>query len=91
MNPSELPTPYGLRVLVKLDPLETKTATGIIVRNDKHSERNTGTVISAGDDALEDLVGKRVMFVPFDVADLSANGDEYVLVPEDSIRAVFEA
>ena len=87
----ELPTPYGLRVLVQLDPLETTTATGLIVRNDKHTERNRGTVVSVGDDSLEDLVGRSIMFVPFDVADLFAGGEDYVLVPEDSIRAVFPA
>jgi co-chaperonin GroES (HSP10) len=82
------PTPYGLRVLVELDPAETTSAGGIVLTTSKHDVRATGVVLSVGDDALEPLAGKRIAWLPIQTMDLEGYDRELVIVPEDAIIAI---
>ena len=89
----DLPTPFGSRILVRLEEVEEKTQGGIILQPDAKMQRLRGTVVAAGkvgypDDwtgeRIDDLVGSTVAFMDFGIPELDGI-DGHLIVPEDAI------
>lgn len=103
MNVSGL-VPFDLRVLVKPDVMEEKTAGGII-RPDQVIDRakyaaTKATFIAAGEnaftewgsDARKPQPGDRVLFAQFSGArEKGADGEDYVVMNDKDLLAVIEA
>lgn len=83
----------GERVLIKIDEVETKTESGIIVPNGVNTvtpgkENMLGTVISVGKRALDIEVGDRVAVPDFAGAFINVNGEEVYSVNYKAIDIV---
>lgn len=89
------------RVLIKVDVVETKTASGIVLAvNEKREQAaaETGTVIAIGDTAFQDFkaevvpqIGDKVYFAKYAgkvVKD--SDGTEYTCVNDEDICAIIK-
>lgn len=91
-------TPYGDRVLVKPQPMETTTSFGIIIPDSAKEKPETGVVVAVGpgkrgdDNELVPVgvsVGDKIMFSKYGYDEVKINGQDYYLIREDAITYVF--
>lgn len=54
--------PLGKRVLIKIEKIENKTKSGIILQEEKQEFENYGQIIEIGNDILELKIGDFVIF-----------------------------
>lgn len=89
--------PLADRVLIKPLDEEIKTSSGIIIPDTIDKERSQrGTVIAVGDGKIVDnkkvavsvKVGDIVMFSSYSGDEIKVDGEEYLIVKEDSILAI---
>lgn len=94
--------PIEYKVLVKPDPVENKTAGGIIIPDETNERQNwaqvKGTLIARGDSAFKDYSleeqraakpGARVYYDKYEGARIKgADGEEYALLNDKNIGAV---
>jgi len=89
------------RLLVKPDPVETKTQAGIILAiNEKREQAGAemGTVIAVGDTAFKDFkadvvpnIGDRIYFAKYAGKEITLDGDRYLLLnDEDTLGLIKE-
>ncbi len=91
--------PLGDRVVLKVLEQEEKTESGIVLP-DKAKERpqegevkavGPGKVLDDGTKAPMDVkVGDRVVFSKFAGSEIKVDGEEYLIVRQDDILAVYE-
>lgn len=81
--------PVGNRLLVKPHPSETKTASGIIVPEQKGT---TGDVIEVGKEVESGIkVGDKIMYqAGRGVVPINIEGEEYLIINENEILAIYE-
>lgn len=93
-----LGTPYGDRVLVKPEPMETTTSFGIIIPETAKEKPETGVVVAVGPGKKGEKgdavpvgvkVGDKIMFSKYGYDEVKINGNEYYLIREESITYVF--
>lgn len=97
--------PIEYKVLVKPDPVEKKTASGLYLPDDTHEREGwaqiKGTLVAKGDSAFRDYAaeerallkpGVRVYYDKYRGIHLTgADGDEYVLMTDKEVGAVILA
>jgi chaperonin GroES len=86
------------RVVLKRDDAESKTAGGIVLPDTAKDKPQKGTVISVGDghvskdgkrNPLTLKVGDRVIFSSYAGDEISIGDDDYLLLRESDVLAVF--
>ena len=91
--------PLGDKVLIKRIEAEEKTAGGIVLPDSAKEKPKEGNVVVLGDGKLlEDgtrapfqvKVGDKVLFTSYAGNELTAKGEEYLLMAEDDILAVID-
>ncbi len=91
--------PLGDKVLIKRVEAEEKTAGGILLPDSAKEKPKEGNVVVLGDGKLlEDgsrapfqvKVGDKVLFTSYAGNELTAKGEEYLLMSEDDILAVID-
>lgn len=88
-------TPILDRILVTVDSAsEELTAGGIIIKSEKESKPNTGTVVAVGRgipngvggfSSPNFIVGDRVMFPPFGGVKIEVQGIPFLLMKEEEV------
>ena len=90
-------TPIGDRVLIKPDPEEMKTKSGIVLPDSAKEKPSEGTVIAIGSGklldngqkvALEVKVGDKVIYSKYGGTETKIDNEEYVIVSERDILAI---
>lgn len=93
-------SPAGHRVLVKPDPAEKKTESGIIIQYESKSRVDqaqvTGTLVDIGSSAWKDYsdgqpwakVGDRVLFAKFGGYEINIKGELHRVMNDEDITAV---
>jgi len=91
--------PLGAKVLVKPDPEEEKTKGGIILPETARKKSQEGVVVAVGEGRILDngqkvplslKVGDRVVFSKYGGTEVEIEGEEYIILDEDSIYAIKE-
>ena len=91
--------PLGDRVLIKPEPAEQKTASGLYIASNAQEKPQRGTVIAVGagkrgDDGnripLDVQEGDVVIYGKFGGNEIKIDGEDYLLMRNDDIYAVVE-
>lgn len=91
--------PLGDRVLVKPEPAEQKTASGLYIASNAQEKPQRGTVIAVGEGKRDDAgnripvdvkPGDVVIYGKFGGNEIKIDGEEYLLMRADDIYAVVE-
>ena len=84
--------PLADRVLVKVDKVETKTASGIIIPDTAQEKTQTAVVAAVGDDKekINVSVGQKVMHDKYAGTQIKIDGEEYLILKAGDIVAVIE-
>ncbi|AWU44215.1 co-chaperone GroES [Blattabacterium punctulatus] len=84
--------PLADRVLVKPDPAETKTASGIIIPDTAKEKPQKGTVISVGNGKKNEPMilkkGDRILYGKYSGTELKWECEEYLIMRESDVIAV---
>lgn len=84
--------PLGDNVLVELQEIKSKTATGIYLpeSNDKETPKE-GKVSAIGDSKdIKVKKGQMIIFRPYSGTDVKVNGKKLVLIKNEDILAIIE-
>lgn len=91
--------PLGDRVLIKPEPAEQKTATGLYIASNAKEKPQRGEVVAVGAGKLNDKgermpidvkVGDTVIYGKFGGNEVKIDGEDYLLMRADDIYAVVE-
>lgn len=84
--------PLGDRVLVKVEEVEEKTASGIFIPQTAQEKTQSGVVTAVGDD--EDVIkvkpGDKVMYDKYAGTSIKVDGAEHLLLSMGDLLAVIE-
>ncbi len=84
--------PLADRVIVKADPAEEKTKSGIIIPDTAKEKPQRGTVLAVGpgkkDEPTTVKVGDKVLYGKYSGTELQYEGSEYLIMRESDILAV---
>lgn len=84
--------PINAHVLVKPREAEQKTAGGVYLPDTAKEKPGEGEVVAVADDATDEVaVGDRVIHQPFTGTTIRLEGEEYTLMPSDSLLAKYVA
>lgn len=85
-------TPLHDRVIVKANPAEEKTASGIIIPDTAKEKPSRGTVIAAGpgkkDEPTTVKEGNEVLYSKYAGTEVSIEGVDYLIMRESDILAI---
>ena len=91
--------PLGDRVLIKPEPAEQKTATGLYIASNAQEKPQLGEVVAVGAGKLNDKgervaldvkAGDQVFYGKFGGNEVKIDGEDYLLMRADDIYAVVE-
>ena len=91
--------PLGDRVLVKPDPAEQKTASGLYIASNAQEKPQRGTVIAVGAGKLDDdgnripmdvKEGDIIIYGKYGGNEIKIDGEDYLLMRADDIYAIVE-
>lgn len=84
--------PLGDRVLIKMEAMEEKTASGIYIPQTAQEKTQIGVVIAVGDDkdAIKVKVKDKIMYDKYAGTTVKMDGEECLLVRMSDILAVIE-
>lgn len=91
--------PLGDRVLIKPEPAEQKTATGLYIASNAQEKPQRGEVVAVGAGKLNDKgdrmpidvkPGDTVIYGKFGGNEVKIDGEDYLLMRADDIYAVVE-
>ncbi len=90
--------PLGDRVLVKPQPAEEKTASGLYIPDTAKEKPQRGTVIAVGPGRIEDgkhiemsvKEGDVVIFGKYAGSEIVLDGEEYLIMRESDILGILE-
>jgi len=84
--------PLGDRVLIKVEAMEEKTASGIYIPQTAQEKTQVGVVTAVGDDkdAIKVKVGDKIMYDKYAGTTVKMNGEENLLVRMSDVLAVIE-
>ena len=89
--------PLGDRVVVKTDPSEEKTMSGIVLPDTAKEKPQMGTVIAVGTGrvldngqriAVEVKVGDKILFSKYGGTEVKLDNEEFIILQERDILAV---
>ena len=83
-------TPLKDRVIIELIEKETATASGIVLSSADPSEANRGKVIAVGQEVLDVVVGDVILANWNKATKSKVDQDEFYIIKEEDIIAVFE-
>jgi len=90
-------TPIGDRVVVKPEPEEVKTKSGIVLPESAKEKPSEGTVVAVGGGRILDngqkahmevKVGDKVIYTKYGGTEVKIEGEEYVILAERDILAI---
>lgn len=83
--------PIGDRVLVKLEEVEEKTASGIFIPQTAQEKTQSGIVEAVGDDeTITVKPGQKIMYDKYAGTSIKVDGAEMLLVRMADVMAVIE-
>ena len=91
--------PLGDRVLVKPDPAEEKTASGLYIASNAQEKPQRGTVMAVGAGKLDDdgnripmdvKEGDIIIYGKYGGNEIKIDGEDYLLMRADDIYAIVE-
>ena len=83
--------PIGDRVLVKLEEVEEKTASGIFIPQTAQEKTQAGLVEAVGDDeTITVKVGQKIMYDKYAGTTINVDGKDMLLVRMSDIMAVID-
>ncbi len=91
--------PLGDRLLVKPNPSEEKTKTGIVLPDSAKEKPQEGKVIAAGNGGRDDKgnkipmevkVGEVVLYSKYSGTEVKIDGEEHLIIRESDVLAVIE-
>lgn len=90
--------PLSDRVLVKPQPAEEKTSSGIIIPDTAKEKPQKGTVVSAGPGKVENGTkiemsvekGDNVLYGKYSGTEITLDGEEYLIMRESDILGIVE-
>jgi len=82
--------PLGSRVLVRIEPEETVTKSGLYVPDTAKEKPQRGVVAAIGDDrdVIKVDVGNRVLFPKYTGAEIRIEGDDYLIIESTDLLAI---
>jgi len=89
--------PLGDRVVVKQEPSEEKTQSGILLPETAKEKPQVGTIIAVGPGrvldngqrvALEVTIGDRVIYSKYGGTEVKIDNEEYIILQERDILAI---
>ena len=80
--------PLGERVLVKIEQLQEKTASGIIIPQTAQEKTQIGVVAAIGDEVKSVKVGEKIMHDKYAGTSVKVDGQEYLILNMKDILAV---
>jgi len=83
-------TPLKDRVIIELIQKETVTASGIVLSSADPAEANRGKVIAVGQEVLDVVVGDVILANWNKATKSKVDQDEFYIIKEEDIIAVFE-
>ncbi len=83
--------PIGDRVLIKLEEMEEKTASGIFIPQTAQEKTQSGIIEAVGDDeTITVKVGQKVMYDKYAGTTITVDGKDLLLVRMSDIMAVID-
>jgi chaperonin GroES len=84
--------PLGDRVLIKMEAMEEKTASGIYIPQTAQEKTQTGVVVAVGDDkdVIKVKVNDKIMYDKYAGTQVKIDGEENLLVKMSDILAIIE-
>ena len=84
--------PIGDRVLVKVEEVEEKTASGIFIPQTAQEKTQIATVVAVGDDKEEIKVsiGDKIMYDKYAGTTIDVDGADHLLLRMSDILAIIE-
>jgi chaperonin GroES len=84
--------PLGDRVLIKMEAMEEKTASGIFIPQTAQEKTQTGVVVAVGDDkdVIKVKVNDKIMYDKYAGTTVKIDGEENLLIKMADILAVIE-
>jgi chaperonin GroES len=82
--------PLDSRVLVRIEPEESMTKSGLFVPDTAKEKPQRGVVAAIGDDrdVIKVEVGDRVLFPKYTGAEIRIEGDDYLIIESTDLLAV---
>jgi chaperonin GroES len=82
--------PLGSRVLVRIEPEETVTKSGLFVPDTAKEKPQRGVVAAIGDDrdVIKVQVLNRVLFPKYTGAEIRIDGDDFLIIESTDLLAV---
>ena len=90
-------TPIGDRVVIKPEPAEERTQSGIVLPDSAKEKPQEGTIIAVGTGRVLDngqkvpievKIGDRVVYAKYAGTEIKIGQDEYVILAEKEILAI---
>lgn len=91
-------TPLGDRIVVKPDPEEVKTKSGIVLPDSAKEKPQEGTVVAVGAGKVSEYTGKRialdvkvgdkVIYSKYGGTEIKINDEDYMILSERDIQAI---
>lgn len=78
-------TPLKDKVLVKVAVVESVSKGGIILPDSSKEERTEGTIVGAGKDVVELLIGDIIVFGKYAGDDIEVNGEKFKILKENEV------
>lgn len=78
--------PLGTRVAVKVDEVQNKTASGIIIPDSSKEKPSIGTIVSINETTKEDFnvdIGTRIVFGKYAGTELEIEGEKLLILEMD--------
>jgi len=83
--------PLGTKIVVKLEEVQKKTATGIIIPGNAADKPTVGTIVAINDTTKEDFnvdVGTKVLFGKFSGTEVEVDGEKLLILEIDEAFAI---
>lgn len=81
-----------VRIIVKPQPAETKTASGLIIPDSAKEKPQQGEVVAVGNDTKDEVatlkVGDKVLYGKYSGTELKWEGEDYLIMKENDILAI---
>ncbi len=87
---SELVQPLGGRVLVRVEPEENVTKSGLYVPDTAKEKPQRGVVVAIGDetDVIKVAVGDRVLFPKYTGAEIRIESEDHLIIESTDLLAI---
>lgn len=81
-----------VRIIVKPQPAETKTASGIYIPDSAKEKPQQGEIVAVGNDTKEEIatvkVGDKVLYGKYSGTELKWENEDYLIMKEADVLAV---